>query len=221
MGGSESTHRLSMTELERYIAGLKVTQGVGLGFSFGLLPWQRRFLRGAFAGGQTAAVTLGRGNGKSTLAAAVAAATLDGPLVQRRAETVVVASSFQQGRVLFEHCRAFLEPVLERDGVGPRGRWRIQDSINVASSGTRGHLMPTPLDGANDTLTKLRATVAGLRGKTALVETMKNSWGGDRGDAPSQDWKAIRLGANPPETMRGICSAPRSRSSRRAAVLLL
>ena len=217
MGGSESTHRLSMTELERYIAGLKVTQGVGLGFSFGLLPWQRRFLRGAFAGGQTAAVTLGRGNGKSTLAAAVAAATLDGPLVQRRAETVVVASSFQQGRVLFEHCRAFLEPVLVRDGVGPRGRWRIQDSINVASSGTRGHLMPTPPDGANDTLTKLRATVAGLRGKTALVETMKNSWG----DAPSQDWKAIRLGANPPETMRGICSAQRSRSSRRAAVLLL
>ena len=123
-----------MTELERWISGLEVTQGAGLGCRFGLLPWERRFLRRAFRPGvQTAALTVGRGNGKSTLSAAVAAAAIDGPLVQRRAETVVVASSFQQGRVIFEHVRAFLDPVLVRDGVGPRGRFRIQDSINQAS----------------------------------------------------------------------------------------
>ena len=84
-----------MIELERYVEGLTISQGAGLDAAFKLLPWERRFLRGAFARGvQTAAVTLARGGGKSTLSAAVAAATLNGPLVQRRAETIVVASSF-------------------------------------------------------------------------------------------------------------------------------
>ena len=123
-----------MTELERYVAGLEVSQGAGAGAALALLPWERRFLRRAFRPGvSTAALTTGRGSGKSTLAAAIAAAAVDGPLAQRRAETIVVASSFQQGRVLFEHTKAFLDPVLVRDGVGPRGRFRIQDSINQAS----------------------------------------------------------------------------------------
>ena len=134
MEGSESTHMAVTAAIERYVEDLRITQGAGLDAAFKLLPWERRFIRGAFASGvATSALTVGRGNGKSTLAAALAAAAVGGPLVQRRAETVVVASSFAQGRVIFEHVRAFLEPVLERDGVGPRGRWRIQDSINVAS----------------------------------------------------------------------------------------
>ena len=82
---------------------------------------------------QTGAVTVSRGNGKTTLFAACAAAAVDGPLVRPRGETVVVASSFGQSRILFEHARAFLAPVLERDGVGPGGRFRIQDSANSAS----------------------------------------------------------------------------------------
>ena len=123
-----------MTELERYVAGLEVSQGAGAGAALALLPWEKKFLRRAFRPGvHTAALTTGRGSGKSTLAAAIAAAAVDGPLAQRRAETIVVASSFQQGRVLFEHTKAFLDPVLVRDGVGPRGRFRIQDSINQAS----------------------------------------------------------------------------------------
>ena len=123
-----------MRDLARYIEGLTISQGAGLDESFKLLPWERRFVRRAFRPGvQTAALTVARGNGKSTLAAAIAAAAVDGPLVQRRAEALVVASSFQQSRIIFEACRAFLDPVLIRDGVGPRGRFRIQDSINVAS----------------------------------------------------------------------------------------
>ena len=76
---------------------------------------------------------MGRGNGKSALLAAVACATVDGPLVQRRAETVCVASSFGQSRVIFEHVLAFLRPVIERDGTGKKDRWRIQDSVNTAT----------------------------------------------------------------------------------------
>ena len=128
-----------MTELENYVAGLRISQGEGAGGPFVLLPWQKRLLRGAFAPSvQTGAVSVGRGNGKTTLFAATAAAAVDGPLVRPRGETVVVASSFGQSRILFEHARAFLAPVLIRDGVGPRGRFRIQDSANSASIEDRG-----------------------------------------------------------------------------------
>ena len=73
----------AMIELERYIEGLEVSQGAGVGAALALLPWERRFLRRAFRPAvQTAALTVARGNGKSTLAAAIAAAAVDGPLVQ-------------------------------------------------------------------------------------------------------------------------------------------
>ena len=95
-----------MIELENYVAGLRISQGAGAGGAFVLLPWQKRLLRGAFAPSvQTAAVSVGRGNGKTTLFAATAAAAVDGPLVRPRGETVVVASSFGQSRILFEHAR--------------------------------------------------------------------------------------------------------------------
>ena len=45
MGGRASNTR--MIELARYIEDLEVTQGAGLGGRFGLLPWERRFLRRA------------------------------------------------------------------------------------------------------------------------------------------------------------------------------
>ena len=99
-------------------------------------------------------------------------------------------------------------------GKGPLGRARIsarllgeiESALADEVSGTRGVLMPSPLDGQDVTLTKLRATVAALRGRTAIVETMKGSWGGDRADAPAQDWKTIRLGANPPAGMVSLSS---------------
>ena len=99
-------------------------------------------------------------------------------------------------------------------GVGPLGRARIsarllgeiETALADEVSGTRGVLMPTPLDGQDVTLTKLRSTVAGLRGKTAIVETMRGNWGSDRADAPAADWKTIRLGANPPAGMVSLSS---------------
>ena len=91
-----------MRELHSYLAGLTVTQGRLAGQPFAVLPWQRRFVRGAFAPAvSTAGLTIGRGNGKSTLLAGIAAATLDGPLAVPRGETVIVASSFEQAQNLF------------------------------------------------------------------------------------------------------------------------
>ncbi|MCY4468373.1 MAG: terminase large subunit [Thiotrichales bacterium] len=117
--------------LTDYISGLTVTQGAGAGERIRVLPWQRRFLRGAFTVEGDAALSIARGNGKSTLVAAIACAVVDGPLRQPRAEVVCVASSFAQGRIIFEHVRAFLEAT-GRD-LGDRSTWRVQDSANVAT----------------------------------------------------------------------------------------
>ena len=114
-----------------YISTLKITQGAGSGALIRLLPWQRRFLRGAFGVEGDAALSVARGNGKSTLVAAIACAVVAGPLRQSRAEVVCVASSFAQGRVIFEHVLAFLD-ALGRP-LTDRRLYRVQDSQNVAT----------------------------------------------------------------------------------------
>lgn len=63
----------------------------------------------------TAALSVARANGKTALTAGIAAATLNGPLVVPQGETVIVASSFEQVRIAFEHVRAFMEPTLAED----------------------------------------------------------------------------------------------------------
>ena len=121
-----------MSEAARVIDGLgrlNITQGAGAGEPMRLMPWQRRFLRSALAPGRhRAALSVARGNGKSTLAAAIAVSALVGPLAKPRGETVLVASSFQQARIVFEHARAFLDLAI----AGRRSDWRLQDSGNVA-----------------------------------------------------------------------------------------
>ena len=77
---------------------------------FCVLPWERRFIKGAFGTDGDSALSVARGNGKSALVAAIAASVVDpsGPLHGNRREVVCCASSFQQGRVVFEDIREFL-----------------------------------------------------------------------------------------------------------------
>ena len=117
--------------LADYIRGLTVTQGAGAGEPFQLLSWQRRFLRGFAGTDGDVALSISRGAGKSTLIAGLGCATVDGPLAQRRAETVIVASSFTQGRIVYEHVLAFLRE-LGHD-LDDRKAWRLQDSQNAAT----------------------------------------------------------------------------------------
>ena len=115
--------------LERYLSGLEVSQGRHAGQPFEVLPWEARFVRGAFRPGvRSAALAIARGNGKTTLVAGVACAHIDGPLVQRRGEVVCVASAFGQARIIFEHVLAFMRPAM----MAEPGRWRVQDSANLA-----------------------------------------------------------------------------------------
>ena len=68
---------MNLRALWRFLTDLKITQGEGAGGQFELLPWQKRALRGALGPDvRTAAVTLGRGGGKSTLFASVASAAV-------------------------------------------------------------------------------------------------------------------------------------------------
>ena len=122
--------------LAAYIQTLSITQGRYAGQPFTLLPWEKRFLIGAFRDGvMDSAMSMARGGGKSTFCAAIAAATVDvgGPLVQQRAENVVVASSFRQAKIAFDHILAFLQPTLAKYGRGPKGRYRVNDTVNSAS----------------------------------------------------------------------------------------
>ena len=123
------------SELATYIEGLTISQGRHAGQKFVLLPWERRFLKGAMKPGvMDAALSLARGGGKTTFTAAIAAATVDvgGPLVQPRASNVVVASSFLQAKIAFDHVLAFMQPTLAKYGRGPKGRFRVNDTVNSA-----------------------------------------------------------------------------------------
>ena len=114
--------------LEAYLAGLTLSQGRSAGQPFPVLPWQKRFLRGAFADGiQSAALSVARGNGKTALVSGIAAATLNGPLHLPRGQTLLVASSFQQARIAFDHVLAFMV-----DDLKDTRTWRVTDSTQRA-----------------------------------------------------------------------------------------
>ena len=114
--------------ISAYLSGLTVSQGRLSGQLFTVLPWQRRFIRGAFKPDiQSAALSVARGNGKTALLSGIAAACLDGPLAVPRGEVVIVASSFEQARIAFEHVIAFMGDTLE-----DRRRWKVWDTAQQA-----------------------------------------------------------------------------------------
>ena len=118
--------------VESYLSGLVVPQGRYAGEPFPVLPWQSKFVAGAFRDGVLdAALSLGRGNGKTTLCAGLLAATvdLDGPLNSTNAESLLVASSFSQASIAFRHILRMLAPTLERY---PK-LLRVRDSQNQAT----------------------------------------------------------------------------------------
>ena len=120
------SHELSISNsLIAYLGGLTVTQGRFAGQPFPVFPWERRFVRGAFRPGVAeAALSVARGNGKTTLTAGFGAAAIDGPLMVPRGDAVLVASSFEQSRIAFEHVQAFIGP----DRLKDRRKFRVWDS---------------------------------------------------------------------------------------------
>ena len=117
-----------------YLETLQVTQGRLAGDSLTVLPWQRRFIRGAWKPNvQNAALTIARGNGKSTLCAGIGSCSINGSLAVPRGETLIVAASFEQARIIFDHLRDFLGDVLD-----DKKRFRVWDTSSVARITDRG-----------------------------------------------------------------------------------
>ena len=111
-----------------FVGELVIGQGTHAGEKFTVLPWEKRFIRTAFSTTNNAALSCGRGNGKTVLVAGIACAALVGPLAQDMAEILIVASSFEQGKICFRHILHFLKPWTEAE---PK-RFSIQDSRNQA-----------------------------------------------------------------------------------------
>ena len=81
----------------------------------------------ALPGGELG-LTVGAGAGKSTLAAAICAAAVAGPLAQERGTVIGVAGSFQQALIVADHTIAFLRPITDADP----DRWRVLRSESAA-----------------------------------------------------------------------------------------
>ena len=175
-----------------------------------MLGWQRRFLR-CFDRPGDAAVSLGRGGGKSTFIAGIGAAAVDvdGPLVEPGAQTVIVASSFDQAKeAVFDQVLWFMEPTFARYGRGPKGRFRVQDSGNrgviqdretraslrvIGCDPKRGHGIQPKLIIADEVsqwepgqLTRMLAALKTSRGK---IEGSKMLWLGTRPSTPEHPFQ--------------------------------
>ena len=106
-----------------------MTQGSGAGGPLELWPWERDVLDRleALPDGELG-LSVGAGAGKTTLAAAVCAAAVAGPLAQPRGAVIGVAGSFAQALILADHVQAFLRPVTDADP----DRWRVLRSESAA-----------------------------------------------------------------------------------------
>ena len=118
-----------MKGLVKSLQDSPIGDGDLIGQPFKVLPYQRKFLDGAFKPGiLRAGLTLARGGGKSGLASALALDSIrpSGVLHRVGGETVIVASSFAQARIIFEAVKTSLEL------LGEDGEFRIRDQQNLA-----------------------------------------------------------------------------------------
>lgn len=114
------------------------------------------------------------------------------------------------------HPRYQADPERPWRGVGPvesaalAGRLsaELANALADEASGTRGHVLPIPVDGEDPTVQKLKADLRTLRGQTALVESQSTgNWTADNRQVRAGGWEPHRLGANPPEPVVDLHTA--------------
>ena len=122
--GPQTSEQLSLSDrLVGWLGSLTVTQGRHAGKPFQVLGWQRQFIEGTFRDGITeSGLSVARGNGKSTLVAGIALASVvdDGPLLEPNAQVLIAAASYDQGSIIFDHLLAFGE-----DELRDRTKYRV------------------------------------------------------------------------------------------------
>ena len=208
-----ATHKIKddlPAQLEVYIGGLILGQGRYAGQPFPLQAWQKKFLKGAFSQPGDASLSLARGGGKTSFCAGIACAAVDvdGPLVEPMAETILIASSFDQGLIAFRHMLHFLQPSFEKYGIGAHGRFRVQDSANRATitdkkTGAMVRVLgsdPRRLHGLAPRLLlydeiaqwppeRLEPMLAALKTSRGKIQGSKALWLGTRPDTPDHPFQ--------------------------------
>ena len=116
------------------------------------------------------------------------------------------------------HVRYAVDASRPWHGVGPLQSARetgalaanLEKRLGEEAGGAVAHILPIPQDGGSgeddDPLAMLKADIAGAKGRTILTETTAAAWGEGMSAAPKADWKANRLGAHPPDVLRGLRS---------------
>ena len=119
------------------------------------------------------------------------------------------------------HMRYATEPQRPWVGIGPlefasltnQLFGTISASLRDEHSGAVGYLLPVPEDPKSnldengneiDPYGDLKATLAKLGGRTALVETLAQGHGAGSSERPDRDWIPARLGPNPSQTTGGL-----------------
>ena len=116
-------------DLIQSLESCPIGDGDLLGQPFKVLPYQRKFLAGAFAPGvMRAGFSAARGSGKTGLSSALALAAVRpaGSLHKAGGEVILIASAFAQARLGFEAVKASLGL------MGEAGDYRILDQQNMA-----------------------------------------------------------------------------------------
>ncbi|WP_458096235.1 terminase large subunit [Roseomonas sp. WA12] len=132
---------LGATRAERminWIEGLKITSGAHAGKPFLLRDWQRTIIEDIYRTDDTgrrvvrqALITMGRKNGKTALAAALALAHLCGPEAEQRGQVFSAAADRGQAALIFAEMRAFIlaDPALSARIVIREFKKELEDEI--------------------------------------------------------------------------------------------
>ena len=116
-------------ETLEYMQTLEVTQGPTAGQKLKLLPWQTDFIKQVYQPDiSRAALSVPRGNGKTTLIAALATAAFFGPHARKGSEIIIVASSFQQAKIAFDHIYHFAFVEIETQKIYAPRNWRVTNN---------------------------------------------------------------------------------------------
>ncbi|MCY4511316.1 MAG: hypothetical protein OXG35_30785, partial [Acidobacteria bacterium] len=106
------------------------------------------------------------------------------------------------------HFRYLTAPSRPWCGVAPLAAASIAGRLSAETAhaladevaGPRGSLLPLPVDGNDPSIADLKTDIKTLAGRVATVESARTMHPGAAANAPQDDWKPRRLGANPPDS---------------------
>lgn len=166
---------MASTKAIRVLESLKIPEGPNAGKPLKLAKFQKQFVKGALGKDVTiAALSIGRGNGKTALSAGLALGALIGSWDdQPRREIIVAARTRDQGRIAWDFCAGFARSL--PDDIQERLTFRRAPRLEIAFD-----------DGETEHLLKVIAadgkSALGMAPTFALLDE-RGHWEASKGDA--------------------------------------